>query len=116
MYPEKVNAGRSGDNTNMRRIGQNKEPVQIKFSGKVRIDCTASALSSYLLSIACCWCVQAGSNGWTASMPGLGLLAGQQACPWAACKPVAAPPAAASSRQLILLRFPAAVPQIPAEF
>ncbi len=35
MYPEKVNAGRSGDNTNMRRIGQNVNPVSIKFSGKV---------------------------------------------------------------------------------
>jgi photosystem I subunit 2 len=35
VYPEKVNAGRSGDNTNMRRIGQNKEPVQVKFSGKI---------------------------------------------------------------------------------
>ena len=35
VYPEKVNAGRSGDNTNMRRIGQNQEPVAIKFSGKI---------------------------------------------------------------------------------
>lgn len=44
VYPEKVNAGRSGDNTNMRRIGQNQEPVAIKFSGKVRM----SALEVYL--------------------------------------------------------------------
>lgn len=35
MYPEKVNAGRSGDNTNMRRIGQNTNPSKIKFSGKI---------------------------------------------------------------------------------
>jgi len=35
VYPEKVNAGRPGDNTNMRRIGQNQEPVAIKFSGKI---------------------------------------------------------------------------------
>lgn len=35
VYPEKVNAGRSGDNTNMRRIGQNQEPVQVKFTGKI---------------------------------------------------------------------------------
>jgi photosystem I subunit 2 len=35
VYPEKVNAGRSGDNTNMRRIGQNTNPSQIKFSGKI---------------------------------------------------------------------------------
>lgn len=35
VYPEKVNAGRTGDNTNMRRIGQNKEPAVVKFSGKM---------------------------------------------------------------------------------
>jgi photosystem I subunit 2 len=35
VYPEKVNAGRSGDNTNMRRIGQNTNPSKIKFSGKI---------------------------------------------------------------------------------
>ncbi|EFN55295.1 hypothetical protein CHLNCDRAFT_35549 [Chlorella variabilis] len=35
VYPEKVNAGRSGDNTNMRRIGQNTNPSQIKFTGKI---------------------------------------------------------------------------------
>lgn len=35
VYPEKVNAGRSGDNTNNRRIGQNPEPVSVKFSGKI---------------------------------------------------------------------------------
>ena len=35
MYPEKVNAGRTGVNENMRRIGQNTEPVSVKFSGKM---------------------------------------------------------------------------------
>lgn len=35
MYPEKVNAGRKGDNTNMRPIGKNPEPVSVKFSGKI---------------------------------------------------------------------------------
>lgn len=34
QYPEKVNAGRQGVNNNMRRIGQNVNPVQVKFSGK----------------------------------------------------------------------------------
>jgi photosystem I subunit 2 len=34
VYPEKVNAGRTGENNNMRRIGQNVEPVTIKFTGK----------------------------------------------------------------------------------
>lgn len=29
VYPEKVNAGRSGDNTNMRRIGQNVNPATV---------------------------------------------------------------------------------------
>jgi hypothetical protein len=35
VYPEKVNAGRVGANNNMRRIGQNAEPVTVKFSGKM---------------------------------------------------------------------------------
>ena len=35
MYPEKVNAGRQGANGNMRRIGQNTNPSQVKFTGKI---------------------------------------------------------------------------------
>jgi photosystem I subunit 2 len=35
VYPEKVNAGRQGANGNMRRIGQNTNPAQVKFSGKI---------------------------------------------------------------------------------
>jgi photosystem I subunit 2 len=34
VYPEKVNAGRTGANENMRRIGQNVNPATIKFTGK----------------------------------------------------------------------------------
>merc|ERR1719238_171085 len=34
VYPEKVNKGREGVNQNMRRIGQNVNPVKIKFSGQ----------------------------------------------------------------------------------
>lgn len=34
VYPEKVNAGRSGVNNNMRRIGQNVDPIAVKFTGK----------------------------------------------------------------------------------
>ena len=34
VYPEKVNAGRKGANDNMRRIGQNVNPANIKFSGQ----------------------------------------------------------------------------------
>jgi photosystem I subunit 2 len=34
VYPEKVNKGRVGVNCNMRRIGQNVNPSQIKFTGK----------------------------------------------------------------------------------
>ena len=30
VYPEKVNAGRVGDNTNMRRIGQNVNPATVR--------------------------------------------------------------------------------------
>ena len=33
VYPEKVNAGRQGANQNMRRIGQNGQPVNVKFTG-----------------------------------------------------------------------------------
>jgi PsaD len=35
VYPEKVNAGRSAVNANKGRIGENLNPVQIKFSGKM---------------------------------------------------------------------------------
>jgi len=34
VYPEKVNAGRVGVNCNMRRIGQNVNPIKVKFTGK----------------------------------------------------------------------------------
>ncbi len=34
VYPEKVNAGRTGANANMRRIGQNVNPINVKFTGK----------------------------------------------------------------------------------
>merc|ERR1712134_220055 len=34
VYPEKVNKGRTGANQNMRRIGQNTQPVKVKFTGK----------------------------------------------------------------------------------
>jgi len=34
VYPEKVNAGRIGVNTNMRSIGQNVNPIKVKFTGK----------------------------------------------------------------------------------
>jgi len=34
VYPEKVNAGRKGVNMNSRSIGENGEPVDVKFSGK----------------------------------------------------------------------------------
>jgi photosystem I subunit 2 len=33
VYPEKVNAGRKGVNQNFRRIGENCNPVQVKFTG-----------------------------------------------------------------------------------
>lgn len=33
MYPEKVNAGRVAKNNNLRRIGQNKEPAAVKYTG-----------------------------------------------------------------------------------
>ncbi|GIM09649.1 hypothetical protein Vretimale_13490 [Volvox reticuliferus] len=35
VYPEKVNAGRVGVNQNMRRIGQNVNPIKVKFSGRM---------------------------------------------------------------------------------
>ena len=38
VYPEKVNAGRTGVNDNMRRIGQNAEPISVKFTGKMPQD------------------------------------------------------------------------------
>jgi photosystem I subunit 2 len=34
VYPEKVNAGRIGVNCNMRSIGENVNPIKVKFSGK----------------------------------------------------------------------------------
>ena len=38
VYPEKVNAGRTGVNDNMRRIGQNVNPIKVKFSGQGAMD------------------------------------------------------------------------------
>eukprot|EP01023_Acetabularia_acetabulum_P060549 TRINITY_DN727_c0_g1_i2.p2 TRINITY_DN727_c0_g1~~TRINITY_DN727_c0_g1_i2.p2 ORF type:complete len:192 (-),score=33.64 TRINITY_DN727_c0_g1_i2:196-771(-) len=38
VYPEKVNAGREGVNVNMRTIGENKQPIDVKFSGKEAFD------------------------------------------------------------------------------
>lgn len=35
VYPEKVNAGREGVNQNMRSIGQNVNPINVKFTGKI---------------------------------------------------------------------------------
>mmetsp|Transcript_20995 Transcript_20995/g.63183 ORF Transcript_20995/g.63183 Transcript_20995/m.63183 type:complete len:204 (-) Transcript_20995:311-922(-) len=35
VYPEKSNAGRQAVNTNKGRIGQNPQPVSIKFTGKL---------------------------------------------------------------------------------
>ncbi|KIZ02718.1 Photosystem I reaction center subunit II, chloroplastic [Monoraphidium neglectum] len=34
VYPEKVNAGRIGENQNFRRIGENVNPIKVKFTGK----------------------------------------------------------------------------------
>lgn len=34
VYPEKVNAGRVGVNQNFRRIGENVNPIKVKFTGK----------------------------------------------------------------------------------
>merc|ERR1719188_792108 len=38
VYPEKVNKGRKGSNQSMRRIGQNTQPVNVKYSGKGTMD------------------------------------------------------------------------------
>merc|ERR1719218_223119 len=38
VYPEKVNKGRLGANQSMRRIGQNTQPVNVKFTGKGTMD------------------------------------------------------------------------------
>merc|ERR1712193_134929 len=38
VYPEKVNKGRKGANQNMRRIGQNTQPIKVKFSGRGTMD------------------------------------------------------------------------------
>ncbi|CAD7701479.1 unnamed protein product [Ostreobium quekettii] len=35
VYPEKVNPGRAGTNVNARRIGDNVDPAQVKFTGKL---------------------------------------------------------------------------------
>merc|ERR1712207_70037 len=35
VYPEKVNAGRVQANGNMRRIGQNVNPIKVKFTGSL---------------------------------------------------------------------------------
>ena len=34
VYPEKVNKGREAVNTNDRSIGQNVNPIKVKFTGK----------------------------------------------------------------------------------
>merc|ERR1712118_514521 len=38
VYPEKVNKSRQGANQNMRRIGQNTQPIKVKFSGRGTMD------------------------------------------------------------------------------
>lgn len=38
VYPEKVNKGRQQVNTPPRRIGENKDPAQVKFTGKDTFD------------------------------------------------------------------------------
>merc|ERR550537_1621613 len=38
VYPEKVNKGRLRANQNMRRIGQNTQPISVKFTGKGVVD------------------------------------------------------------------------------
>lgn len=49
VYPEKVNAGRQAVNANKGRIGENPNPVQIKFGGKmVRPEWAASRFPSIL--------------------------------------------------------------------
>ncbi|KAF6259015.1 PSI-D1 precursor [Scenedesmus sp. NREL 46B-D3] len=38
VYPEKVNAGRPGVNQNFRRIGENVNPIKVKFTGNGTMD------------------------------------------------------------------------------
>ena len=38
VYPEKVNAGRTGSNQNMRSIGENPNPATVKFTGKMTVE------------------------------------------------------------------------------
>ncbi|KAI7725085.1 hypothetical protein M8C21_014228 [Ambrosia artemisiifolia] len=38
VYPEKVNAGRQGVGQNMRSIGKNVSPIEVKFTGKQPYD------------------------------------------------------------------------------
>merc|ERR1719159_1645639 len=38
VYPEKVNKGRKPANQSMRRIGQNTQPVNVKFTGMGAVD------------------------------------------------------------------------------
>ncbi|KAJ3670228.1 hypothetical protein LUZ60_010552 [Juncus effusus] len=38
VYPEKVNAGRQGVGLNMRTIGKNVSPIEVKFTGKNTFD------------------------------------------------------------------------------
>ena len=38
LFPEKVNAGRVGANQNMRSIGKNTNPINVKFQGKGTFD------------------------------------------------------------------------------
>ncbi|CAA0812291.1 Photosystem I reaction center subunit II-2-chloroplastic [Striga hermonthica] len=38
VYPEKVNAGRTGVGQNMRSIGKNVSPIEVKFTGKQPYD------------------------------------------------------------------------------
>lgn len=38
VYPEKVNAGRTGVGQNMRSIGKNVSPIEVKFTGKQSYD------------------------------------------------------------------------------
>lgn len=38
VYPEKANAGREGVGQNMRSIGKNVSPIEVKFTGKQSYD------------------------------------------------------------------------------
>jgi PsaD len=52
VYPEKVNAGRSAVNANKGRIGENLNPVQIKFSGKlVSAECPNCSATGMYVSV-----------------------------------------------------------------